>query len=245
MIKIGACNLSMGALKRKSIDSILGLKFSENTVMEKLDLRYSRWKGDVLQTDPRVAQSKGVAFVKHHHWFSTQDRPYMNMCTSQRHTECLLKFRLGATDLRINDHHIKVRTERKCILCGSGQVEDELHVALECDYYRPLRLDPRWSTLFVAPEMDMKSFMAQPDQRNLASYIAQVFVTRKGALETPHYQALLRQNELENVPEILEELDQEEEEEEEDYLAGLDLFSSESFSSDSDDVPIVDLIRWR
>ena len=144
---------------------------------------YARWWGD-FEMNPRSAPSKGVSLVKHRQWFYDKDLPHLSMVESRHHTLNLVRFIVGSTDLRVYEHTRPrtPRSERICLLCGSGRVEDELHVLLECRLYDPLRSNEYWSPLFQIEYIDMKKFMNQKDQSRVAQFITAVFRVRKEAL---------------------------------------------------------------
>jgi len=211
MVKIGLTEFRrVASLKRLSVEDICSLKFSEKAVAEAMMNFYKRWWGN-LASNPRTAASEGVALGKHHQWFHDKELHHLSMTTSKRHTETLIRFRLGCTDLRINDHSIP-RANRKCLLCMCGDVEDEMHVVLQCYRYDFLRRDPRWCDLFSIEDIDMNKFMNQKNQHVVASFITTLFHFRKLLLAE-------RDLEVENLGRL------------------------DTFSSDSDDIALVDLLN--
>ena len=65
--------------------------------------------------------------------------PYLDMVGERTHQVALTRLRLSNHRLRIEMGRYTrpktVRAQRVCILCNSGEVEDETHVLLQCTLY--------------------------------------------------------------------------------------------------------------
>ena len=121
------------------------------------------------------------SWVKHQHWFFMEDMQHLDVCLPEQHWKNFSRFRLGCSELRVNDHSVD-RANRVCLLCGSRRVEDEMHIILECRYYDFLRSQSRWNTIFHIPDLCMKSFFSQKDQRTVAHFVTAVLTARKQGL---------------------------------------------------------------
>ena len=80
----------------------------------------------------------------------------------------MLRFRLGAAKLPINDHSSRARQDRTCRCCGLGALGDERHLLLECPAMRPVR--QRFAHLFAKSDT-MQMFIWQEDLFSVACYI--------------------------------------------------------------------------
>ena len=139
--------------------------------------------GGVLDTNPRTTPTSGAALVKYHQWFACEEAKHLDVSVPDKCMTNLLRFRLSSTNLSVNDQHHILREHRICKLCGSHKVEDELHVVLECRFYRMLREQPRWCHLFDIQDINMPKFMNQKDQYQVAHFISALFAVRKQGLE--------------------------------------------------------------
>ena len=163
-------------------EDIMTLKFSEMEVVDKLEAKYKAFGPD-LSLDPRTAPSKGLHLVRHHQWFEDKQSPHLYFSAPEHHLKTLFKFRLGCTKLRVHDHSID-RSNRICLLCGTGGVEDELHVLFECPSYNAFRLRPPWNSLFQnIVHGDVRAFMNQKCQCKVASFIHFILQYRLERLE--------------------------------------------------------------
>ena len=56
----------------------------------------------------------------------------------------ITKLRISAHNLRIetgrHTHPVTPAQDRKCLECGSGEIEDEFHVTMKCKKYADIRL---------------------------------------------------------------------------------------------------------
>ena len=154
-----------------NFEELCGLQFNEKELSNKFLVYYKRWGVDHPE-NPRIAESNRAAIVKHEQWFYSKERRHLIISMPEKQVVNLLRFRLGSTDLLINDHRIS-RKDRLCQLCGSKSMEDELHVIYECRYYDNLRKQVAWNELFTVSTHPfcLKTFMNQDDQYKVAHFI--------------------------------------------------------------------------
>jgi hypothetical protein len=120
---------------------------------------YQQWHD--LPANPRTAGSDSVIYSTCESWFA--DTPFGEMDLAQPQSWCpdyvhntaglnkvhlasLMRFRLGAHDLRVAtgrwervDGRQLPRHQRLCTLCLADQVEVEFHMVFECDAYESIR----------------------------------------------------------------------------------------------------------
>ena len=128
---------------------------------------YQQWQD--LPANPRVAGSDTVMHSTYENWFACSpfdeleltkplswcpDYVHNTAGLNKMHLSSLMRFRLGAHDLREAtgrweraDNSMLPRPQRLCSRCGAGQVEDEFHFVFECDAYQVVR--DRFWWLFV------------------------------------------------------------------------------------------------
>ncbi len=74
------------------------------------------------------------------------------------------------------------RDLRVCRVCGTGKVEDELHVLMiECPVYSELR-----SAYDLPTEGSMRKLMLEGDQVKLAGLLSQIWSKRQNVLDSMH-----------------------------------------------------------
>jgi hypothetical protein len=120
---------------------------------------YQQWQD--LPTDPRGSPSCQVQYCTYEKWFAGCPFAELNMSCptswcpafvhntaglNQAHIASLLRFRLGAHDLRVvtgrwsQDRNVREhRVARVCERCDTGLTEDEYHMVFECPFYAPAR----------------------------------------------------------------------------------------------------------
>ncbi len=154
---------------------------------------YQQWQD--LPTDPRGASSDQVQYCTYEKWFA--DCPFTELdmhnptswCPNfvhdasginQAHVASLLRFRLGAHDLRVvtgrwsQDRNVREnRVARVCELCHTGITEDEFHMVFECPFYAPAR--EYFACLFSdgAANWENMASSARPDGPDMARFMAQ------------------------------------------------------------------------
>jgi hypothetical protein len=118
------------------------------------------WERPDLTVDPRVfsecaprgadSGKPGVTACRYKMWMGTMCGVRCSGTQSEVRTSMpravhttLMRFRLGCWDLDVSrfarQRGRKPRGERTCRVCGGTEVEDELHVLLECSAHEPLR----------------------------------------------------------------------------------------------------------
>ncbi|MCG8430841.1 MAG: hypothetical protein MJA29_06695, partial [Candidatus Omnitrophica bacterium] len=97
---------------------------------------------DMYIQDARAAISTNSKLT-HYQRFKTsfQFEPYLSSIKSAEHRVCISRLRMSAHNLRIETgrYNNLARNERICLLCNSGQVEDEIHFMLHCPALTPAR----------------------------------------------------------------------------------------------------------
>jgi len=174
---------SLVALRALPIETLAELRFNEAAVEKAFTEVYER-RWPIPAGDPRRAASSGVMRVKHATWFQLPAPFHLKMIAPAYHVKNLLRFRLGSAPLRVNDHSVRIRAHRVCKLCRRNwpverrEIEDEMHVVLECAAYSDIRRDPRYTRLFTGTS-DMKSFMGYSDQHLVSRFIDAVMKKRE------------------------------------------------------------------
>jgi hypothetical protein len=159
--------------------------------------------------DPRMASSTEVTYSTYENWFASAPfyelpAEHAALWTSsfhllgglkRSHLLALLRFRLGAHDLRVvsgkwERHNGLPRSLRLCERCSQHCVEDEYHMVFDCDAYESIRDrhrplfdqggtgDPGLVGGFSHVGRRMAEFMNQTDVRRLSSFIYECFLTR-------------------------------------------------------------------
>jgi len=116
-------------------------------------------------------------------WFHTATLPHLRCSAPEDQIKCMMRFIVGSTDLRCYDHSICNRAHRTCTLCDTMNIEDELHITLECTTYDELREQQQWRPLFDSRyTTDLRSFIGQPQQNRLCGFIFALFKFRDSQL---------------------------------------------------------------
>jgi hypothetical protein len=174
--------LSVQALRRHGSEFLMRMKFSTIGVRKRIIEHYKTFS-DMECADPRTAPSRGVALVRHSVWFEDTLSRCLYLSAPEAYLKVLMRFRMGCSPLRIHDHRL-TRTDRVCTLCVSQCLEDEKHVLFECSAYRDLRRHPKWCSLFEVATQDMKPFMNQERQYDVAVFLYTLFKVRQSRMDT-------------------------------------------------------------
>jgi hypothetical protein len=120
----------------------------------------------------------GVAATKYH--------PHMSMLIPPHKHRLLMLFRLGSwVCLHVHSGRLLSRRQRvarcnrTCTHCGTGQVEDELHVVFECTSYQGIR--DQYSSLFTTDVVGVHNlhvFLNSSDQSVLADFLWDIYQQR-------------------------------------------------------------------
>jgi hypothetical protein len=150
------------------------ISFGEGRIKEAYQAVYDGHMNTVLM-DPRSAPSVGIAGLRYNSWFHDKDRKFLKCSAPEYSLKGLMRFRLGCTSLNCRDH-TRERTARTCTLCSLNVIEDELHLIHECPYYRQLRMQVRFASLYYRPvfvnaQDRMRDFMNQDNQYLLCDFI--------------------------------------------------------------------------
>jgi hypothetical protein len=142
--------------------------------------------------NPRVASSTEVTYCTYENWFASEpfhelqpehaaswnDNSSFHSVGGLRrpHLVSLLRFRLGAHDLRVVsgrwENRIGVpRSQRLCERCSQHCVEDEYHMLFECDAYDSIR--DRYLPLFVNYNVSQPLGQLSPAGRSMAAFMNQ------------------------------------------------------------------------
>ena len=139
---------------------------------------------DVRDVYPRVAPSNQVHLATHAAWFMEPGRegaPYLRASerVHPQHLISLIRFRVGSHWLRVETGRWRgvPRAERVCTHCGTGAVQDEMHMVFECPaYLGQRRLHAQLFQGFghwngaAAGSKCMQAFMAQ-SQHEVAAFV--------------------------------------------------------------------------
>jgi len=189
---------SVSELREMDLNSICALRFNEAEIAKAYEKVYTMFRESLNCSDPRRAPtgSRGLAWVKHKAWFSSEENKHLEVAAPPRYIASLMRFRLGCCmDLRVYDHSIPNRQDRFCEACreisrstlsgGKKMIEDEYHLIFECVRFNRLRNSLRWGSLF-GPSINgnMKVFMNQTDQGKVAHLIHMLLEIRKDPLIT-------------------------------------------------------------
>jgi hypothetical protein len=169
--------LSVRALRGSGPYIIMGMKFSVYEVKRKIMDHYKQFS-EVEATDPRTAPSRGAALVRYTAWFDDKSGKHLTLSAPEAYLKTLVRFRIGCTPLRIHDHRLQ-RNDRFCSLCSTQCLEDEKHFVFECPAYADLRRASKWSPLYSANGLDMKTFMNQDNQYLLACFLHELLKYRE------------------------------------------------------------------
>ena len=141
--------------KAVEAEAIVSLEIPFDTVLEEFRRRLLvHWDSPDMTLNPRVYPEggTGVTACRYLHWmgvvYSAREHKarlsHLGTCIPRAHHVALMRFRLGCWNLDVSRFARKpgrkARTERKCRACGSGEVENERHVLMECQVYEPLRV---------------------------------------------------------------------------------------------------------
>ena len=131
--------------------------------------RQRTWDG--LHVSPRAAPSKGAKLCTYHHWFGRPNKvhcePYYELPMSITRLRALVQFRLGSHSLPVEQGRFVrpclPRHLRRCDLCNTQAVGDELHYVFDCPRFGAIRA--QYSNLFQDAEGSMRLFMWHKDQK--------------------------------------------------------------------------------
>ena len=125
---------------------------------------------DAMLLDPRSCPGLGVKLCKYRRWFSSpahQVRPYYELPMSITRLRALVQFRLGSHSLPVEQGRFVrpclPRHLRRCDLCNTQAVGDELHYVFDCPRFGAIRA--QHSNLFQDAEGSMRLFMWHKDQK--------------------------------------------------------------------------------
>ena len=131
--------------------------------------RQRTWDG--LHVSPRAAPSKGAKLCTYHHWFGRPNKvhcePYYELPMSITRLRAWMQFRLGSHSLPVEQGRFVrpclPRHLRRCNLCSTQAVGDELHYVFDCPRFGAIRA--QYSNLFQDAEGSMRLFMWHKDQK--------------------------------------------------------------------------------
>lgn len=128
------------ALCIKTAKTVLSLKDSEQCNREMWNDNKNIHNGNKLRT----YRTYKIELKQEH---------YLTISNS-RHRQILAKFRCGNLKLNIETgrYNKTPLQDRKCILCDSGAIEDEVHFLIDCNFYSDLRFYLFYSALEILPD---------------------------------------------------------------------------------------------
>ena len=118
-----------------------------------------------LHVSPRTAPSKGVKLCAYHHWFGRPSNlrfePYYDLPMGFITLRALVRCRLGSHALPIEQGRFArlalLRHLRRCTVCGTHAVGDELHCVFDCPHFSDIRA--QFPGLFQNAAGCMRMFM--------------------------------------------------------------------------------------
>lgn len=232
MHKIGVLKEAVWLQGEMSALQLMQLHFKEDEVREAAAsfLFTSKWE-PTRGMDPRTSLSTCVTRATYDQWVAGADtwegaqhmKHYMPLPLRRR----LLAFRLGCHRLDIQGLRMQAvtipRHERKCRVCGCGEVEDIMHFVMECGHYAHIRArhDNIFSTCMAQGEdkaHTLRLIFDHKHQMDLASCLQDMWRERERILE--------RQQQQQQSIEVELELDHEDCE----YSGYVDMFDSDTES---------------
>jgi exonuclease III len=152
-------------------------KLDEAAILTALTARRQAFWADIPQC-PRACESAGVKRCTYACWFKRPSnfrfqQSYLALPMSGKDMRQLIRFRCGGHRLPVEQGrmHGIPRAHRVCALCTARTVCDEAHVVFECTAVAQLRL--QFASLFTHHTQTMCSFVWQPDQRGVSTFLIQ------------------------------------------------------------------------
>ncbi|GIL58589.1 hypothetical protein Vafri_13468 [Volvox africanus] len=93
-----------------------------------------------------------------------------------KHHTCMIRFRLCWWAIEVNRPNDMGRLDRKCLVCGAVEVEDEYHVLMECPAYHNIPQEI-WGGGSMS-EGNMLAVMSVTHQRVLAKALYNIYKFR-------------------------------------------------------------------
>lgn len=167
---------------------------SKSIVTVKKDM-VKQWKDMWLKVQCGDISASKLLFY-HTHVASADTKPKYGWFAPARHLHVpmsndvhtgLARFRLGNHDFLIEKRRWVTAAYRRsfdcrCRLCSSGEIEDEAHVLLHCPFYEVIRMEDKFSCLFGAGQVGLRSLFASQHQIVLAKFIAALMECRMDSL---------------------------------------------------------------
>jgi len=158
--------------------------FDPAAIKVALENIYSKlWKDNEQTWTSNSVISIGAAYLKYKSWFYDKDvetHKHHKAFISLKKLKILVKFRLGGSALRINDHSIP-RNNRVCPCCNNGNIEDEKHFIFNCQSFNNFRHCHAYMCLWT-DHHDIKAFCNQDNQILLANLLHDMFIARNRLL---------------------------------------------------------------
>ena len=138
--------------------------------------RSAKRRGQVwedLHVSPRTAPSKGAKLCTYHHWFGRPSNlrfePYYDLPMGISKLRALVQFRLGSHTLPVEQGRFArpavPRHLRRCTVCNTQAVGDELHCVFDCPHFSGIRA--QFPGLFQDAAGCMRMFMWHRDQKSV------------------------------------------------------------------------------
>ena len=139
------------------------------TSAEPAHLTLSMWEG--LHASPRTVPSKGAKLCTYHHWFGRPSKvhcePYYELPMGITRLRALIQFRIGSHALPVERGRFArpslPRHLRRCNLCSTQAVGDELYYVFDCPHFSDIR--GQYPALFQDAEGCMRLFVWHRDQK--------------------------------------------------------------------------------
>ena len=102
---------------------------------------------EIPHVSPRTAPSKGAKLCTYQRWFGRPSKlrfePYFELPMGSSKLRALVQFRLGSRTLPIEQGHLArpaiPRHLRRCTVCNTRAVGDELHCVFGCPHFSDIR----------------------------------------------------------------------------------------------------------
>ena len=129
------------------------------TIREKITEREERQWKERMQHKPKLRTYRQLKTRLHfeHRYLNMRDREAREVMTRLRGGTNELRIETGRYPITNRDRSLDVE-ERKCLICLSGEIEDEAHFMLDCAMYEDMR-----QKMFDM----LKSMMLEKQQREL------------------------------------------------------------------------------
>ncbi len=151
------------------VSSGIGALDSHGLLSRMAQGRQRVWEG--LHVSPRTAPSKGAKLCTYHNWFGRPDKvrcePYYELPMGIARLRALVQFRVGSHALPVEQGRYArpalPRHLRRCNLCSTQALGDELHYVFDCPHFSDIR--SQYPALYQDADGCMRLFVWHIDQK--------------------------------------------------------------------------------